>query len=615
MSASGKRVELLRQSMVAKGLDALIVFTADAHNSEIPSARDERRKFLSDFNGSSGTAVVTHDKALLWTDGRYFVQATQQLDSSVWTLMKSGLKGVPKICEWLNSEPSVVRLGLDPLTTPVTEYRNIAVVSRVVSGKMRIAFVDGAHPVDAIWGAEQPAFPQSQVDVHSPTGMTVQEKFQLALSQMKMQEADAILLTCLDEVAWYLNLRGKDINYSPVFLGYVLITPTGNKIYADTSRFSPEALQHLKSCDIDIRPYDAVTTDIKALYEGASPRLWLDPGVNMAIYNAVTQPNQNILLKITPICLAKAKKNEVELQGMREAHLRDGVAVTAFLSYLQGTLKDSPDKLFCETECTLQQRLDKLRTLQTGSRGPSFPTISAIGPNGAVIHYRPEEATCRTISKSMYLVDSGGQYDCGTTDTTRTVHFGVPTAFEKDCWTRVLKGFIAMSSAIFPKGTKGPHIDCLARQSLWQVGLDYRHGTGHGVGAYLNVHEGPQSISQRTEGCAVETALDEGMVVSVEPGFYKDGEFGIRIENLVEVVKCELPHNFGDVGFLTFKQLTMIPLNREMMDLSLMTSQEIGWVDVYHQQVRDKLLPRLDPKTDKSVVEFLVESTLPLRPN
>eukprot|EP00921_Rhytidocystis_pertsovi_P005654 GHVQ01009725.1.p1 GENE.GHVQ01009725.1~~GHVQ01009725.1.p1 ORF type:complete len:621 (+),score=70.60 GHVQ01009725.1:501-2363(+) len=612
------RLKGLRAEMSAEGVDAYVVYSGDAHNSEISCGHDDRRAFLTDFTGSAGNVVVTKDKALLWTDGRYFMQAEEQLDGSLWTLMRIGVKDVPRLADWINAESSIHRVGIDPFTTSVSEHRMLCNLPRVVSGNVEVAQLE-RNLVDMLWGSKQPQKPCSEVVIHSKSGQDENDKFSLIRQELTKADCDATLLTCLDEVAWCLNLRGADIPHSPVFMAYLLISHDQQILYINCSRLSKEAIIRLQSCNVTLKPYESALSDMRSLYGqeppaskgGKSNRVWLDPGVNVAIYNSVWRADSNVYLKNTPVCLAKAKKNAVEIEGMREAHIRDGTAETTFL-FTVDELKNS-GQLFKETECTLQERIDKLRMAQEGNKGLSFPTISSIGSNGAVIHYRPEAGKCLPITPDMYLVDSGGQYDCGTTDVTRTVHLGTPTDFQIECFTRVLKGFISLSTAVFPRGTKGPQLDAFARQHLWAIGLDYRHGTGHGVGAYLNVHEGPIAIHPKLQSVAGEVDLEEGMVVSIEPGFYLDKEFGIRIENLVEIIECKnLSHNFGDTGYLTFQHLTLIPISKSMMKLSIMTDQDIKFVNEYHARVRDTLSPRLAKAGRQDVIDWLNIQTAPL---
>ncbi|PKU88105.1 aminopeptidase P2 [Dendrobium catenatum] len=619
------------------GIDAYIIPSQDAHQSEFIAECFMRRTYLTGFDGSAGTAVVTKDKAALWTDGRYFLQAEKQLGRD-WILMRSGNIGVPTTTEWLNEVlPSGCKIGVDPfLFSYDTAEEMKAAVSK---NNHELVFVYDCNLVDEIWRESRPKPPFKPIRVHDIkyAGVDVSSKLSTLRSELIEASCTATVISMLDEVAWLLNLRGSDVPHSPVFYSYLVVSYTSATLFVDANKVTEEVLVHLSKAGVQLRPYEAILSEIESLSDQGA-KLLLDPStVNAAIVNlfnsasnrhlhrsenkvkgnigrgthlesttqkdAPVQVNgHNTLFKISPISLSKALKNEAEIKGMRNAHLRDAAALAEFWAWLE----DAVHKNMNLTEAEVAQKLLEFRRKQFGFIDTSFETISGYGANGAIIHYRSNPDSCSIVGdKNLFLLDSGGQYVDGTTDITRTVHFGDPTARQKECFTRVLQGHIALDQAIFPERTPGFVLDVLARSSLWKIGLDYRHGTGHGVGAALNVHEGPQSISFRYGNMI---ALQMGMIVSNEPGYYEDHSFGIRIENLLHVKEEKVPNNFGGIRYLGFERLTFVPIQSKLVDCSLLSFAETKWYNEYHSEVWEKV----SPLVEGAAQEWLWKNTRPL---
>ncbi|KDP23512.1 hypothetical protein JCGZ_23345 [Jatropha curcas] len=597
------------------GIDAYIIPSQDAHQSEFIAECYMRRAYISGFTGSAGTAVVTKENAVLWTDGRYFLQAEKQLNSN-WTLMRAGNLGVPTTIEWLNDVLSPgAKVGIDPFLFSFDAAEELK--EAIARKNHKLVYLYDLNLVDEIWKESRPNPPNKPIRVHhlKYAGVDVVSKLSFLRSELLDAGSSAIVISMLDEIAWLLNLRGGDVPHSPVMYAYLIVEIDGAKLFVDNSKVTPEVLDHLKSAGVELRPYDAILSEIESL-AARGAELWLDTSsVNAAIVNIYKSASDRHLenlgsknngktkiynssngqslgpsgvYKASPISLAKALKNPAELEGMRNSHLRDAAALAQFWTWLEEEIHKDV-KL---TEVDVADKLLEFRSNQAGFIDTSFDTISGSGANGAIIHYKPEPETCSIVdSKKLFLLDSGAQYIDGTTDITRTVHFGEPSAYEKECFTRVLQGHIALDQAVFPENTPGFVLDSFARSSLWKIGLDYRHGTGHGVGAALNVHEGPQSISFRYGNM---TPLQKGMIVSNEPGYYEDHAFGIRIENLLHVKSIDTPNRFGGTEYLGFEKLTFFPIQAKLVDLSLLSASEIDWLNDYHSQVWEKVSPLLD---------------------
>jgi Xaa-Pro aminopeptidase len=621
------RVQKLRTLLSEYNIDAFIIPSADPHQSEYVADAFKRRAFISGFDGSAGTAIVTSSTALLWTDGRYFDQAERQL-SEEWQLMKSGQPGVPTVRAWLASNLlSNASLGIDPWVTSVSEHRHFK-ASFADSGKqIQIVQLD-SNLVDTLWKQDgtHPALPHAPVFAHDVqyAGVDVQTKIANVRLEMANHEADMLVVTALDEVAWLFNLRGADIMYNPVFLSYATVTADAVILYVDHTRLETAACAELKAADVKLRPYTEIVQDLKTFVAANTDgKVWIDDAqCNVAVYSALSgagdsQSASTIFTKQSPLRLPKAIKNDTELSGMRDCHVRDAAAVTRYLHWLEqvaaGTNTDDMtlDKL---NEVNAADKLEQLRSEQKLYVGLSFETISASGANGGIIHYAPTPEKAAAIDmKHMYLCDSGGQYRDGTTDITRTIHLGTPTDFERECFTRVLRGHIGLAMARFPHGTAGPTLDVLARAPLWEVGLNYRHGTGHGVGAFLNVHEGPHGISATSHKSSLTTTkLVPGMVVSNEPGFYDVSKnFGIRIESVMAVVPAVKKHSFDSTKYYEFETIALAPIQQKLIDATLLTDAELKWLNDFHRTCFEKVSPLLKEQAPDTL-QWLKDATAPI---
>nr|ATB19836.1 metallopeptidase M24 family protein [Juniperus oxycedrus] len=634
-----RKLAALRQLFHKPGLqmDAYIIPSQDPHQSEFIAECFMRRAFISGFTGSAGTAVVTKDKASLWTDGRYFLQAENQLGPD-WTLMRAGTPGVPTISEWLTDVLSPgSKVGIDPFLFSSDAAEEL---KHTLSTKdHKLIYVYDGNLVDEIWKEDRPKPPAAPVRVHDIkyAGLDVSSKISSLRQNLVEAGATSIVISMLDEIAWLLNLRGNDVAHSPVAYAYLIVELDSTTLFIDPSKITPEVIVHLRKSNVTVKSYESLLLEVERLANCGS-KLWLDTScTNVAIVDAfhsacnkyfenlpkrskqksIKERNKLVnaksidsemegplaIHKASPVAIAKAIKNGAELDGMRQAHLRDAAALAEFWTWLE--TKVVQDKMTF-TEVEVADKLLEFRSKQAGFLDTSFDTISGSGANGAIIHYRAEPDTCDIVDDTkLYLLDSGGQYVDGTTDVTRTVHLGEPSSREKECFTRVLQGHIALDQAVFPENTPGFVLDVLARSSLWKIGLDYRHGTGHGVGASLNVHEGPQGISYRYENM---TGLQGGMIVSNEPGYYEDRSFGIRIENLVIVRDMETPNRFGGNSYLGFEKLTFVPIQSKLLDLSLMSPAEIEWLNNYHSEVWEKVSPLIQG----DVHEWLWKNTRPV---
>ncbi|KAH9314181.1 hypothetical protein KI387_022808, partial [Taxus chinensis] len=606
-------LDALRPLMEAHSppLDALVVPSEDAHQSEYVAAWDKRRAYVSGFTGSAGLALILRNEALLWTDGRYFLQATQQL-SERWKLMRIGED--PVVETWLaDNLDKDATIGVDPWCLSVdTAHRWEQAFMKKGQKLVQLE----RNLVDEVW-RDRPLPEASPICIHPLefAGRSVQEKLDDLREKLDQEKAEAIILTALDEVAWLYNIRGSDVAYNPVVHAFAIVTKFSAFVYVDKRKVTSEVEKYLTENAIEIRNYEALLSDLELLSSGQllgstkngvlevptnlekkhdkstdSERdetqceqslkettkekhnlIWIDPG-SCCFAVSSRLPSNRVLQQQSPIALSKALKNPAELDGLRKSHIRDGVAVVCYLSWLDrqmqeiygaagyfSEVKESNKRKHSETErlteVSVSDKLENFRSAQEYFKGLSFPTISSVGANAAIIHYEPKPGKCAELQpESIYLCDSGAQYLDGTTDITRTVHFGKPSAHEKACYTAVLKGHIALDSAVFPNGTTGHALDILARAPLWKKGLDYRHGTGHGVGSYLNVHEGPHLISFKPH--ARNVALQASMTVTDEPGYYEDGNFGIRLENVLIIKHADTNFNFGEKGYLAFEPVT-----------------------------------------------------------
>ena len=584
-----------------------------------------RRGFLTGFHGSAGTAVVTQQDARLWTDSRYWNEANLQLDANCWTLMKAGQPKVDTIMKHLaktavtkyQATQKPLRVGLDPFIFAATYPKELqdafaeAAKEEGFEEDVTIGEIDTRHDnlVDVVWGEARPPIPTSPFQVHplEYAGKTYQEKVQDIRKEMESKKATLAVFTTLDDVAYLLNVRAQgDIESNPVGIAYATIDAAKDQItlYCDPQKVETDdddVKEHLK--DVTIKPYDDILKDVQQHCEqDKKNKVWIEKKrANYAIASVV--PEKQLMDKQTTVTAMKACKNEAELEGMREAHIMDGVAMAKFMAWLEHTIVTEGRQV---SEVEVDEKLTGERAKQPGFKEPSFPTIAGVGPNGAIIHYRAkEDDLMKYLDRSNpILIDSGGQYTCGTTDVTRTWSFQPEPSQEcMDFYTRVLKGHIGLDRMVFPENTPGFVLDVFARKSLWEAGKDYGHGTGHGVGAALNVHEGPMGISPRW---ANKEVLKKGMVLSNEPGYYEDGNFGIRIENLLEIQYVKPEHNkpdgegeeevskSTDKKFLKFLRLTMIPIQKNLINMDMMSPEELNWLDDYHQEVWKKVSPRLE---------------------
>ncbi len=581
-SNSLARLEALRRELERRRLQGLIIPQTDEHQGECIPRQAERLAWLTGFTGSAGMAIVLPKKAVLFVDGRYILQASAEVDGDSFAIVHQ--TGAPPR-DWLvaNIMPAAaLRLGYDPwLHTPADAARFKAVFAKF--GAEFVAL--GDNPIDAVWVGRFPP-PLSPVLAHPRNfaGKNSDSKRSELARALRKDRLDAVVLTALDSIAWLLNIRGKDVPFSPLARGFAILRSNASvQLFMDARKIPDATCTHLgKEVSVqapeDFGPaLDQLGVEYaRVLVDQESSPAW--------VHNRLKQAGAKIEKGPDPCLIPKARKNPGELNGIRDAHRRDGVALVRFLAWL--SRKAAKGEL---TELAAVEKLARLRSQGEHYQGPSFPTISGAGPNGAIVHYRASEATNRKLTPGdLYLVDSGGQYLDGTTDVTRTIAIGEPNTETRDRFTRVLKGHIAIAAAHFPEGTCGFQLDALARLPLWKAGLDYDHGTGHGVGCYLNVHEGPQCISKRF----ADVPLEPGMVLSNEPGYYKAGAYGVRIENLM-VVKAARKAGDGGRSMLYFETLTLAPIDRSLIKVKLMTQDEIAWLDAYHERVRGALAPLL----------------------
>jgi Xaa-Pro aminopeptidase len=588
---SAQRLAALRAVLKKRGLDGFVVPRSDEHQGEYVPPCAERLAWLTGFTGSAGLAIVLAARAAVFVDGRYTLQVAAQVDTSLYEL-RHVTNEPPE--QWLAvALKRGARLGIDPwLHTPVAVERLEAVCRKAGAELVRTE-----NAVDAAW-TDRPAPPTAPVVPHDVAfaGRDSASKRAEIADALKGDRVDAVVLTLPESIAWLLNIRGGDVAHSPLPLSFAILYADARvALFLDPAKSSPGLEAHLGAA-VSLEAPNRFGPALDALGR-AKARVQADPmtAADWA-FQRLAAAGAEIVRAADPCLLPKACKNAVELAGTREAHRRDGAALTRFLAWLMRTAPAG--KL---TEIAAADRLEAFRRESNMFRDLSFDTISGAGPNGAIVHYRVTEDSNRRLEPGeLYLVDSGAQYPDGTTDVTRTVAIGTPPAEAREHFTRVLKGHIALASVRFPKGTTGPQLDALARRPLWEAGLDYDHGTGHGVGSYLGVHEGPQSISKRQN----TVALRPGMIVSNEPGYYRTGAYGIRIENLVVVQPAD--GRGGDM--LGFETLTLAPIDRALIEPGLMSAEEIDWLDAYHARVREALMPLVDAET----ASWLAKATRPI---
>ncbi|MBV9976700.1 MAG: aminopeptidase P family protein [Hyphomicrobiales bacterium] len=586
------RLTALRQTLEKEGLDGFLVPKADQHQSEYVPKSEERFAWLTGFTGSAGLCVVLPEVAAVFVDGRYTLQVRKEVDQASFTPVSTVDVSVE---DWLAEHaPKDAVIGFDPaLHTPDAVERLRKAVAR--AGARLVAL--GSNPIDAIW-ADRPAPPSGAVVLQdlSFAGESAAEKIKRVQAALEKEKLGALVVSDPHALCWLFNIRGGDAAHTPLVLGYAIVPKSGRpSLFLDGRKLDNavrSSLAELAELEEPARFEEA----LRAL-GSAKSRVRLDAAsagerLRLAIKEAGGIPD----IGRDPIALMKAVKNATEIEGSRQAHLRDGVAVTRFLAWLA---MEAPQGGLTEIDAAL--KLEECR-IETGLlKQVSFPTIAGAGPHAALPHYRVTTGTNRKLTPGIFLVDSGGQYQDGTTDITRTVAIGAPSDEMRDRFTRVLKGHIAIATAVFPKGSSGARIDGFARRPLWEVGLDFDHGTGHGIGSYLSVHEGPQRIS-----ALGNVPLEPGMIVSNEPGYYKAGEYGIRIENLVLVERREIEG--ADREYFGFETLSLAPIDLSLIDKSLLTTAETAWLNAYHGRVRTALSPFLDRETAR----WLGEVTRPL---
>jgi Xaa-Pro aminopeptidase len=593
------RLTALRQELKRQSLDGFVVPICDEHMSEYIGAYAQRLEWLTGFGGSAGTAVVLADRAAVFVDGRYTLQVREQVDGRLFEY-QSSLTISPVRWMVANVAPGA-RIGYDPWlhSQPWAEAAEQALAG-VGASLVAVA----ANPLDAVWADRpQPSLAPAMPHALEHAGEASEAKRAMVAEWLEAEGLDAAVISALDSVAWLLNVRGSDVSRTPVALSFVLAHADGTaELFIAPEKVTPELTAHLGNA-VRVAPYQAFAPSLQAL---AGKKVAVDPERAVAaVFAALKAGGAQVARMIDPTVLPRARKNPVEQAGHRAAQARDGAAVARFLHWLAG---EGPKGTV--TELSAAAQLQAFRAADPMLRDLSFDTISGAGPNAAQCHYRvSEESNLKLEPGSVYLVDSGGQYSDGTTDITRTVWIGPgeASAEVKDRFTRVLKGHIALDRAVFPQGTIGAQLDTLARQHLWAAGLDYAHGTGHGVGSFLSVHEGPQRIAKASGGQAgTGQELLAGMILSNEPGYYKAGEYGIRIENLVLVEKRVIEG--ADGAYLGFETLTFVPIARDMVDCALLTRDEVEWWNAYHARVRAILAPQLDG----AVLEWLEAACAPL---
>lgn len=586
-----ERLTVLRQVMKEQGIHAFIFPSSDPHNSEYVAEHWKGREWISGFNGSAGTAVVTLKHAALWTDSRYFIAAAEQLAGTEYLLMKDRLPDTPSISEWIAQELSDYESPVVGVDGTVNTY---AYLCELINELNIATFVTNLDPLATVW-KDRPSIPNDKIVLHplEYAGESTTSKINRIREYLQAHHADGLLVTALDEIAWTLNLRGKDVHCNPVFVSYLLISQDSVMFFVNEEKLPDDVRNYLLDEAVSVEPYEAVLDKVKG-YKGR--RLLMDPtSVNYNLVTAVDKTKR--ILGVSPIPMMKAVKNKTEQDGFRAAMLRDGIAMVKFLAWLKPAVEAGG-----QTEITLDEHLTALRAEQPLFKGISFDTIVGYEAHGAIVHYEATPETDIPVKPyGLVLIDSGAQYQDGTTDITRTIALGSLTEEQRRVYTLVLKGHIQLDMCRFPDGACGSQIDAIARESMWREGYNYMHGTGHGVGSYLNVHEGPHQIRMEWR----PAPLHAGMTVTDEPGLYLEGKFGVRIENTLLIVPAETTP-FGK--FLKFETLTLAPIDTTPIIQDMLTSEELTWLNNYHHRVYETLSPYLE----KNEKKWLEEATRPL---
>ena len=594
MKTIEQRLEALRQLMHREHLAAFIFPSTDPHSGEYVPEHWKGRQWISGFNGSAGTAVVTLEDAAVWTDSRYFIAAEEQLHGTEFKLMKDGMPGTPSIAEWLADKlkyTNNTEVALDGMVNTLNEVNALKEELRKLGG---LTLRTNLDPLKTIW-TNRPEIPTNKVELQplELAGEETRHKIERIRMALRAVHADGTLVSTLDDVAWTLNLRGSDVECNPVFVAYLLIEQQRTTLYINKEKLTNEVYNYLLSQQIDVEDYADVT---KGLANYAEYNILLDP--NTTNYTLAKMVKcQEIVTKPSPVPALKAVKNEAEIRGFRNAMLKDGIAMVKFLKWLKPAVEAGN-----ETEMSLDDKLTSFRAEQPLFKGKSFETIVGYEAHGAIVHYEATPETNIPVKPhGLVLIDSGGQYQDGTTDITRTIALGDTTPEQRTAYTLVLKGFINFAMLKFPDGTTGTQLDATARLPLWREGMNYLHGTGHGVGAYLNVHEGPHQVRMQWR----PAPFHAGMTVTDEPGLYVEGLFGIRIENTL----LTTPYRSTPFGeFLQFSSLTLCPIDTAPIELSMLTLDELSWLNNYHRTVYNTLAPHLDSEH----TEWLKDATKPL---
>ena len=589
---NNQRLEDLREVMRREHLAAFIFPSTDPHQGEYVPDHWKGREFISGFNGSAGTAVVTLTSAALWTDSRYFLAAADQLKDTEFQLMKQKVEGTPTIAEWIGKECGAgVEVGIDGMVNSTNSVRELIADLRKQGG---ITLRTNLDPLAQIW-QDRPLIPVNPVEEYPLTyaGEAASVKIARIRQALRKLHADGMLMASLDDIAWTLNLRGTDVHCSPLFVSYLLISSTAVTLYINKEKLTPEVVAYLRGEGIGVDAYENVQKGLKDYFEY---NILLDPDeVNYTLFNTVTR---EVIEAESPVKRMKTIKNDTEIAGFKQAMLKDGIAMVKFLYWLDKQLSEGETL----TEISVSDELASLRAEQTLFRGLSFDTIAGYEAHGAIVHYESTPETDVPLRpEGLLLLDSGAQYLDGTTDLTRTIALGPVTEEQRKVYTLVLKGHIQLELCKFPSGTSGTQIDVLARKDMWRAGMNYLHGTGHGVGSYLNVHEGPHQIRMEWK----PAPLVAGMTVTDEPGIYLAGKFGVRIENTLLVTY----YNETEFGkFLKFEPLTLCPIDKKPIIKEMMLPEEIEWLNQYHRRVFEQLSPRLDDNE----MEWLQEACAPL---
>lgn len=593
MNEINQRLESLREVMRREHLSAFIFPSTDAHQSEYVADHWQGRTWISGFNGSAGTAVVTMKSAALWTDSRYFLAAEEQLKGTEFQLMKLKIEGTPTISEWLAQElqNENAEVGLDGMVNSYHETMGLIADLRKSGG---ITVRTNFDPLGLIW-TDRPAIPANPVEIQPMefAGESVASKISRIRTALRQRHADGMLISALDDIAWTLNLRGTDVHCVPVFVSYLLISSQQVSLYVDSAKINDEVKAYLAENGISLYSYNKVAEGLERYSEY---NILLD-GDETSYFLWKTVKCQEIIAGNSPVPAMKAQKNDREIAGFRQAMLRDGVAMVKFLRWLKPAVEAGG-----QTEISIDRKLTSLRAEQHLFRDISFDTIAGYQAHGAIVHYEATPETDVALKpEGLILIDSGAQYQDGTTDITRTIALGPVTEEMKHVYTLVLKGHIQLELAKFPDGASGTQLDALVRECMWREGYNYLHGTGHGVGSYLSVHEGPHQIRMEWK----PTPLRAGMTVTDEPGLYLSGKFGVRIENTL-LIKDYQTTEFGK--FLQMESLTLCPIDLTPVDFSMLQPEEIEWLDTYHRDVFEKLSPYLEGED----LEWLREATRPV---